>query len=491
MRNLMWLIYFFFCTFSSQALASVTQHLKDIQTDPKALYTFFKAMPKGGELHYHLAGGASAEAMIKLAAIHHYCINLTTYAVSPNPWPCQGTPAQDIMRHPTQYQAVISAWTMKGFKAGQESAHDHFFSAFYKFMPIVEHFGPALLTDVMKRAASQHELYLEIMILPDNVKSASFAKPLRDLASLSHLKKTLLANQQFQANIQHTVAQSKQLLEEARQQLGCGEHLVDSNACSLTIKFQYYILREQPLAQFFAQALNGFAAASLSKEIVGINLVQAEDGPIALRDYQAQMRILDFLYKAYPKVNIALHAGELTKNLAPIKDLRFHIAAAIAEGHATRIGHGVDLANEKNMEHLLKHMSKNDIAVEINLTSNRIILLIAGSSHPINMYHASHVPIVLSTDDEGILRTNLTQEFVTAFKTYHLDYPTLKNINRNALTYSFLPGKSIWASPKQAILVKECSDLNSKSCQQFIKENPKGKLQRTLENALYRFEKRY
>jgi adenosine deaminase len=467
------------------------QHLTDIQTDPKALYAFFKAMPKGGELHYHLAGGASAEAMIKLAATHHYCINLTTYAVSPNPSPCQGTPAEEILRDPIQYQAVLSAWTMKGFKVGKESAHDHFFAAFYKFMPIVEHFGPALLADVMKRAASQHELYLEIMILPDNVKSASFAKPLGDITSLSNIKKTLLANRQFQSNICHTVTQSKQLLEDARQKLGCGKHRVGNSACFLTIKFQYYILREQPLPQFFAQALNGFEAASLSKDIVGINLVQAEDGPIALRDYRAQMRILDFLYKAYPNVNIALHAGELTKNLAPVKDLHFHITAAIAEGHATRIGHGVDLAEEKNMEHLLKQMSKNDIAVEVNLTSNKTILRIEGPSHPINIYQPSQVPIVLSTDDEGILRTNLTKEFVTAFTTYHLDYPTLKNINRNTLTYSFLPGKSIWSSPKQAILVKECSDLNSKSCLRFIKENPKGKLQRNLEKALHRFEKQY
>jgi adenosine deaminase len=40
-------------------------------------------------------------------------------------------------------------------------------------------------------------------------------------------------------------------------------------------------------------------------------LVQPEDGVISLRDYDRQMKMLSYFHSIYPKVNIALHAGEL------------------------------------------------------------------------------------------------------------------------------------------------------------------------------------
>lgn len=40
-------------------------------------------MPKGGELHYHLAGGAYPEIMLDLAS-KNYCLNTLTSKVSKN-----------------------------------------------------------------------------------------------------------------------------------------------------------------------------------------------------------------------------------------------------------------------------------------------------------------------------------------------------------------------------------------------------------------------
>ena len=477
-------------SFMSTAIASVEHYFSSIQSDPNALYAFFKEMPKGGELHYHLAGGAYPETMLALMTDDQYCLNPETKAIDKTTVPCKGVNAETIKTTPELYNQVIRAWSMKNFIPGNESGHDHFFASFSKFNPIVSHFGPQLLAEVMLRATEQHELYLEIMVLPDNNNSATFSQLASGPIGFSAKQQALLANKNYLKNISQTVNESKELLQQARIHLGC-DVLPLQPVCALTVKFQYYVLREQPLENVFAQALNGFAAAAQSNDIVGINLVQAEDGITSLRDYKEQMRIFKFLHKTYPTVHIALHAGELAPKDVPPSALRYHIHDAIFTGHAERIGHGLDIAYEDHAEKLVQYMAKTPIPVEINLTSNRLILNIAGKKHPLHYYLPHHVPVVLSTDDEGILRTDLSREYVEAVIHQHMDYTTIKMINRNALTYSFLPGKSLWSDPSKHLTVHECQDLKSPSCEEFIKENEKARLQWQLENKLTTFEKNY
>ena len=42
---------------------------------PPELYAFFKPMPKGAELHYHLGGGIYAETTLDEAVRQHLCID--------------------------------------------------------------------------------------------------------------------------------------------------------------------------------------------------------------------------------------------------------------------------------------------------------------------------------------------------------------------------------------------------------------------------------
>jgi adenosine deaminase len=49
--------------------------------------------------------------------------------------------------------------------------------------------------------------------------------------------------------------------------------------------------------------------------------------------------------------------------------------------------------------------------------------------------------MVLSTDDAGVSRIDLTNEYVRAARDYALGYRTLKRMARNSLVYSFLPDK--------------------------------------------------
>jgi hypothetical protein len=76
--------------------------------------------------------------------------------------------------------------------------------------------------------------------------------------------------------------------------------------------------------------------------------------------------------------------------------------------------------------------------VEINLTSNDKILGVRGKDHPLPAYLAAGVPVVLSTDDPGVSRINLANEYFRAARDYGLDYRALKAIARNALIRAFL-----------------------------------------------------
>jgi adenosine deaminase len=84
------------------------------------------------------------------------------------------------------------------------------------------------------------------------------------------------------------------------------------------------------------------------------------------------------------------------------------------------------------------------VLVEINLTSNDLILGVTGTHHPFTTYRSYGVPVALSTDDPGIERIDLTHEYVRAVESYGLSYADLKELVRNSVEFSFLPGPSLW-----------------------------------------------
>src|SRR6266851_10122929 len=129
--------------------------------------------------------------------------------------------------------------------------------------------------------------------------------------------------------------------------------------------------------------------------MVGLNFVMPEDGYLSMRDYHLHMRMLDYLHSIYPKVRMTLHAGELSPGMVAPEGLKFHIREAVDLGHAERIGHGVDVMYENEPQALLKEMAARHIMVEINLTSNDVILGVNAPWHPLPTYRVAGVPIAL------------------------------------------------------------------------------------------------
>jgi adenosine deaminase len=256
------------------------------------------------------------------------------------------------------------------------------------------------------------------------------------------------------------------------------------------VHYVYQVLREFPKEEVFAQVMAGFALASADPRVVAVNFVQPEDGANSMRDYHLQMRMVDYAKRIYPSVHITLHAGELAPGLVPPEGLRFHIREAVEIGHAERIGHGVDIMHEKDPEGLLKEMHDRHIAVEINLTSNDVILGVRGEDHPFPVYRKYGVPVALSTDDEGVSRSQLTEEFERAVLTYKLTYQDLKELVRNSLEYSFAPGESYWAKGVYGTPVSVCfANKQSPDCKTWLQANEKARLQADLEERFAEFER--
>ncbi len=92
----------------------------------------------------------------------------------------------------------------------------------------------------------------------------------------------------------------------------------------------------------------------------------------------------------------------------------------------------------------MKEMADRHTMVEINLTSNAVILGITGDEHPFMLYRKMGVPVALSTDDEGVSRIDLTHEYVRAADTYPLTYQDFKLLARTSIEHAFLPGASLW-----------------------------------------------
>jgi len=501
------------------------------------LETFLEKMPKGADLHMHLSGAVYAETFLKDAAADNLCLNPVTLSFVRNSGvvkdppapggvpgaaaaakplcPDGSVPAANAFKDQRLYDRLVDAFSMRSFVASAGvSGHDQFFATFDRFSGTDKSHGGEWLDEVATRAAAQNEQYLEIMQTPSFSASAQLgyslgwpATPANAAATpegdatgttpgeLGVLRASLLAG-----GLRDEVAvDAKQLDDDlaARDRIEhCGQPDAKP-ACAVKIRYLYQVLRAFAPQQVFAQTLLAFETARADPNVVGLNFVQPEDAYMAMTEYNRQMHMLDYLHGVYPTVHISLHAGELAPGLVPPDGLMFHIREAVELGHAERIGHGVDLMYETDPHSLLKEMAEKHTMVEINLTSNDVILGIVPPHHPLPEYREAHVPVALSTDDEGVSRIDLTHEYVRAAMEYGLGYLDLKAMARTSLEHSFLPGLSLWESPDGFIKVTAAcagqalgATEPTADCLTLLKRSEKAAQQWELEHRFAVFEAR-
>lgn len=425
----------------------ISEWLNEMRQDVPMLRQFFQRMPKGGDLHHHFSGSIYAETLLECAMARNFWLHTQSLEVQPPSFRPAGKDrkhwrrlsqlqAQGLME--SYYDRLLRKWSVFQYEYNTTALppHPHFFSTFPAFLPIVDSCLVEGLLEIKRRAMAQHIAYVETMFMPiqHRVQPAEtwnqkLLVASADSSAVMTLLEQLWKDVQAHPDYQPALQRHNRLVRSLHD-----AYTPDEEA--FVIRYQNYVLRTLPPAQVFADLALGFASAQAESLIVGVNIVAPENHPTAMRDYGLHMLFYRFLRRKFPEVKFAVHAGELTLNLVKPEDLTWHIEQAVHVAGASRIGHGTGIAWE-NPE-LARFMAQQGIPVEINLSSNRFILGIAPEAHPLSLWRYADTPIVLCTDDEGVLRSQLSEEYVLLYRHHNFSYTQIKQLAFNALEYSFL-----------------------------------------------------
>jgi len=465
--------------------AATAARFDALRAEPARLRLFLQAMPKGGDLHNHLWGTPYAEDFLAWAAEDGMCVSREKLEIAPAP--CTGVDkvaARDLgVSDPALYSALVDSLSTRGRDGGLTlndiSGHDRFFATFDRFAPVAIGSIGRMVAKARETAAGDRVSYLELIHNPSamhTLASRAAEKPFDPDDFEAAFRR--IAND-IPALVAEARAETDKAETEVRRLLDC-DRAADAPACAVEVRYLPFALRSQSPGYVFGQMALAFALVEADPRYVGVNIVAPEDGPVALADYSLHMRMFAFFGRRHPGVAKSLHAGELSLGLVPPAELKFHIREAIEVGGARRIGHGIDIAYEDDAPTLLARMKRDRIAVEINLTSNDTILGVKGAAHPLSLYRAAGVPVMLSTDDEGVSRSDMTNEYLRAATEQKLGYRDLKAMARASLEYAFLPGASLWADGVVGGRAGACATLEPKSA--------KAKAQCRLEEEFRAFE---
>ncbi len=438
----------------------VSAYLEKTRNYTPELIIFMNKFPKGADLHNHLVGAYFAEEMLIYGAKKGYMYDMSSQQVlAPNTEKNENIiSVQELLNRPEDLKTYLDNVSMRGFYKNTIHGSDHFFATF-DYIPYVLD-NPENLARVIARNYSQHVYYVEFM--QDVVPQALYAQVRKLLPQeqfdAKKLKDALnkitpyLNSKEFATAVNDAIntkfKATDEVLRKKYKLTILGEHP------DIVVKFIPHLYRHQSNYELFVRAATSLTSTKINKDIVAVNLVQCEAHPLAMQNFDTQMEILDFLYNNLEKPNILLHAGELNLRDSSLEAMRERISTSITKGHALRIGHGVSIAWESDPHKTLAMMKQKGIPIEICLSSNDVILGIVGNDHPIKLYLEAGVAVTLNTDDEGVARSNLSQEYVRAAQEHNLSYTTFKTIARNALEYSLLAGESIF-EPRNAKFEQE------------------------------------
>ncbi len=416
--------------------------------DVAMLNLFFTRMPKGGDIHHHYSGSIYAETYLDWIKKKGWFIDacsLKIVKVSER-GKCQALTVDALRGNDVLYRKLLTLWSDKDYANHfheQPPPDTNFFNTFGYFGPVSDEYMDVGLNVLKQRAIKENISYIETMLTRVGASSSAVFKQnesdrfnaiLEQTTDLNEL--TALFNQ-IAARLEASKVYKKHVKDFVEKVEKVHQGIDDER---FTMRYQTYAVRTLPPLQVFTDLYAGFQAANDSPLVVGVNIVAPENNHVALINYTLHMRMFAYLHRLYPQVNRALHAGELTLGMVRPRDLLFHITEARQIADAQRIGHGVDLTYEQDQLALLKDMKTNS-TVEINLTSNQFILGVQGSEHPYQIYADYGVPLVISTDDSGVSRNNLSHEYMLLASRYKPSYEQIKSYVYNSIKYSFMSDK--------------------------------------------------
>lgn len=154
--------------------------------------------------------------------------------------------------------------------------------------------------------------------------------------------------------------------------------------------------------------------------VVAMDLAGAENN-FPTKNYEKEFEKI----KSYG-IPFTIHAGEADG----VSSMR----SAINFG-AVRLGHGV---NGKNDEELLNEIKEKNIGIEICPTSNSyIVIKNMKQDYPLLKYLKKGLKVTINTDDLGICRTNIRQEFEKIVEWFPLERKDIDTLINNSIDIAF------------------------------------------------------
>jgi adenosine deaminase len=451
-----------------QAQTTIDDYFEKIRINEAELTAFITQMPKGGDLHNHYSGALYGETYFNWLMEANFCINPSTLEIA-KPYE-NGTCTPYFEKISALKTSVLNdvrgrllrLWSTKDYdQLHTDPREEHFFATFGNFGIASDMNYIKGLQELKTRAIAENVSYIETMLTRAKIQSPQ--KPADLLSNNDTIRfyndlLIKLGQQEDQNRLEELlnylynkimktlpVEKSAVIYNHFIDSLYPGSSLDDKN---FTMRFLTFIGRTDDPLITFINLLVCFRSVEISqlppgsKILTGLNIVAPEDNPVSMRDYWLHMNFFKYYNKKFGgKIPYSMHAGELTEGFVKPELLTYHIDEAVYIAGARRIGHGVDIAYERKNHQLLDHMSKtkSNIPVEINLSSNEFILGVKDDRHPIMLYKKMNVPLVISTDDPGVSRSSLTEQYVLLAKRYKdISYPDIKEFVYNSIHYSFL-----------------------------------------------------
>ncbi len=385
---------------------------------PDELYRLLFALPKGGDLHHHGGGSLPMEFVIDyytnparnrsqkyyirtsvaplLVSAPDLTPDVLFHVVREAAWKTFPPALRAQWKLVTELTPAEKAAWLSGLKLDQpgEGRDEFFEKTWWRLGPIFGdiELAPELIVENMKAFGREGVRYLEMQTIPAGYSDRDGRPVLAD--EVARVLRERLAQP-------------------------------DALATGVTVRFQVVVIRFLPRAEDAVR--EAFAFIDRHRDLfVGINMAGREDNgkghatrfTNVFREMQAK----------YPRIPLAIHAGESDEANANIRD-------TLLLG-ADRIGHGVNILKDPATYLLLRN---NRYLVEINLVSNRLLDYVTDpAQHPFPVLLRTGVPVCLNTDDRGMWDSTFTDEYFTAVKNYNLSWAETVSLARNSLVHAFL-----------------------------------------------------
>ncbi|XP_041972547.1 adenosine deaminase AGSA-like [Aricia agestis] len=394
------------------------EYMRDIELSK--VYRIIRDMPKGAALHVHDMGILGPDYVVNITYMDHLYVcfqdgdvkfkfsNKSPKDICANKWELMSN-ARKLSRNITEFDAKIRAYfTMYTDDPGAvyptiKESWGVFLKYFGRILPLVTYrpVWEQYFYDVLKQFRSDNVMYVEVRsLLPNLYELDGTVFPM------------LVTAMAYKKAIHRFVRDYPDFY---------GAKLIFAPSRRIDIpKLEEYLQLARAIKE------------DMPEEFAGFDLVGQEDAGKPLIEFVPQ------LLEASKDLDYFFHAGE-TNWYGTLTDDNLYDAILLG---TKRIGHAYALPKHPL---LMDEVKKRGIGIEVNVISNAVLSLVRDvRNHPLSIFLARDLPVVLSSDDPGIWEADsLSDDFYVAFvgvANRLEDLRVLKQLALNSLMYSALSG---------------------------------------------------